>query len=188
MVSIKAGQPQSPARSGPCHPLAVRPRCVCRSQVTSSRSACRVCSSAVDATNRCSTDAPNSGDARPDETRETPCCNSPIKDQSSSVMPDVSSPLDARAQPSMSPPKLRYTFNFARVIMRCECGLTTQAQRRRPRDAPIATATARRRPLQRMVEPTSPARSGPCHPLEVRRHGTFPVTLGCRPQRASPKE
>ena len=31
-------------------------------------------------------------------------------------------------------------------------GLTTQAQRRWPRDAPIATATARRRSLQRMVE------------------------------------
>jgi hypothetical protein len=30
-------------------------------------------------------------------------------------------------------------------------GLTTQAQRRRPRDAPIATATRRRRSLQRMV-------------------------------------
>jgi hypothetical protein len=30
-------------------------------------------------------------------------------------------------------------------------GLTTQAQRRRPRGAPIATATARRRSLQRMV-------------------------------------
>ena len=32
-------------------------------------------------------------------------------------------------------------------------GLTTQAQRRRPRDAPIATAMARRRSLQRMVRP-----------------------------------
>jgi hypothetical protein len=32
-------------------------------------------------------------------------------------------------------------------------GRTTQAQRRRPRDAPMATATARRRSLQRMVRP-----------------------------------
>src|SRR2546425_11654 len=32
-------------------------------------------------------------------------------------------------------------------------GLTTQAQRRRPRGASIATATARRRSLQRMVRP-----------------------------------
>jgi hypothetical protein len=35
--------------------------------------------------------------------------------------------------------------------MRGVCGLTTQAQRRRPRGSPIATATARRRSLQRMV-------------------------------------
>ena len=33
--------------------------------------------------------------------------------------------------------------------------LTTQAQRLRPRDAAIATATARRRSLQRMVRPLS---------------------------------
>ena len=40
----------------------------------------------------------------------------------------------------------------AKSLNVCISGLTTQAQRRRPQDAPIATATARRRSLQRMVE------------------------------------
>src|SRR5206468_9137677 len=46
------------------------------------------------------------------------------------------------------PPKT----NMRRLIFTnhlCASHLTTQAQRRRPRDAPIATTTARRRSLQR---------------------------------------
>ena len=47
---------------------------------------------------------------------------------------------------------------------------TTQAQRRRPRGAPIATATARRRSLQRMVELSRCAAPG-CGAFFMRRRG-----------------
>ena len=56
---------------------------------------------------------------------------------------------DERAQARAEQPELRATPEMSLAFhARVKWQLTTQAQRRRPRGAPIATATARRRSLQ----------------------------------------
>ena len=63
-------------------------------------------------------------------------------------------------------------------LRKMSSGLTTQAQRRRPRDAPIATATARRRSLQRMVRPLHGDSFGnPAHPIPDTASASYVSTL-----------
>ena len=81
----------------------------------------------------------------------------------------MSKPKTPRHNPKAKPGSLQRLVRQSK-LHRLK-NLPAQAQRRRPRDAPIATVTARRRSLQRMVRP---------HILPFKQHYNLPSFISAR--------